>query len=82
MSSVEEIVALGKKYANIMKDIAKLLEKKKIEFQNKQAEIIIPKKKKKDIMRIITSLIDEKEAKYVLDVVATKQATYIRKKLK
>lgn len=69
------------KYETIIKDVCTLLEKKKIKFQSSQSEIMVKDKTKKDMVKLISSLIELNDLPKVLEIVEAKKTVYIRQKV-
>lgn len=80
-SSIATKINSSSVYNSIIKDIEKLLEKKKINFQASQSEIVAKKTTKKEIVDIISSLIGKEDLPVVLEIVETKKSVYIRKRV-
>ena len=72
-------------HLNVMDDISSLLEDESIEFitNASKKEIIVKKKKKREIKDLVETLPIPKLILYLLvDVTSTKGRTYIRQKMK
>ena len=80
-SSIATKINSSSVYNSIIKDIEKILKKKKLKFQSSQSEIVVNATTKQEIVDIISSLIEKKDLPMVLEIVETKKSVYIRKRV-
>ena len=81
MSSIAQKITSSTVYNSIIEDIGKALKKKKLDFTSSQSEIVVNNTTKKEVLDIISSLIDKDDLHMVLEVVETKKSVYIRKRV-
>lgn len=81
MSIETRIKQVRSENKNIMKEIASLLDKKKIDYKMVNPAEIKAQASRKEIGNIVCQLpISKGDISIVIDIVETKKATYIRKK--